>query len=282
MIKIIESPREAMQGLQKIIPTEAKVQYINALLKVGFDTIETGSYVSPRLIPQMADSLEVLSKIDAEDSKTKIMFLVVNSKGAEKISSESVVTHLSYPFSISPSFLLKNLNTSTKESLITVERISELCRKTNKEPVIYVSMAFGNTFDDAWSLEILEEGVRQIYERGIRIIPLSNVSIEIDAALISKVYNHLLARFPDVEFGLHLHTSNEGFMAKVSAAWDAGVRRFDSVMTGLGGCPLAENELLGNLSTENLLTFTESRKVTNNLNFALLQSSSRLASKIML
>ena len=281
MIRIIESPREAMQGLQRIIPTRDKIMYLNSLMNVGFDTIETGSFVSPGLIPQMADSLEVLSKIDMQNSKSHIMFLVVSKKGTDVISTYENVSHISYPHSISPAFLHKNLNSDTNKSLETVEYIVEICQKTNKVPVIYISLAFGNSFNDAWNLEILEEGVQSLYDRGIRTIPLSNVSIEISADHIKKAFNYLLPKFPDVEFGLHLHTSNIGFMEKVNAAYEAGVRRFDSVMTGLGGCPFAEDELLGNLSTENLLLFIENKKLYSSLDKDQLEEARLLATKVL-
>ena len=268
MIRIIESPREAMQGLQQLIPTEAKVKYINALLQAGFDTVETGSYVSPKLIPQMADSLEVLAQLDTRDTNSNIMFLAVSTKGAEAIATSTAVTHISYPFSISPAFLKKNLNTSTEGSLETVSRIAEICQQTGKSPVIYISLAFGNNFRDPWSLEILEQGVVQLYERGIRTIPLSNVSIEINSEQIRSVYSYLIPRFPEIEFGLHLHTSNRDFREKVQAAWDAGVRRFDTVMNGLGGCPLAEDELLGNLSTQNMLTWLHEKSIPHHLDLS--------------
>ena len=260
-MKIIESPREGMQVFSRIIPTEEKIGYINQLLRVGFDTVETGSIVSPKAIPQMADSLETLQKLDFTGNNSKIMALAVNKRGAEIIATLENVTHISYPFSFSPAFIKMNLNSTVEKSLETVKHIVNLCELSGKTAVIYISMAFGNPYGDEWSIELLSHWTGKLFQAGARIIPLSNVSIEIDASLISKVYSTLIPMFPDVEFGLHLHTANEGWFEKVDAAWNAGCRRFDSVINGLGGCPMAGKKTLGNLKTENLLKFAEKKRI---------------------
>lgn len=261
MIKIVESPREGMQGFSRIISTADKVRYINQLLRVGFDTVETGSFVSPRLIPQMADSLEVLRQLDLNGVKSNRMFLVVSNKGAEVISQTDEVTHISYPFSFSPTFLRLNMNTSVEESLKSVEHLINLCEKRAKRSVIYISMAYGNPYDDPWSPELLVRWVATLHGAGASTILLSNVSTEVDAATIQSIYADLISRFPKVEFGLHLHTANQGWREKVKAAHAAGCRRFDGVINGWGGCPMAGKELLGNLKTENLMLFAEEEKL---------------------
>jgi hydroxymethylglutaryl-CoA lyase len=266
MMKIIESPREGMQGFSRIIPTGEKVSYIGHLLKVGFDTVETGSIVSPKIIPQMADSLDVIQKLDLHGTTTNLMFLAVHARGAEILADVEAITHISYPFSFSPTFLGRNVNSTVDKSLETTEYVTTLCRKRGKQAVIYISMAFGNPYGDPWSIDILTEWVARLYQAGARIIPLSNVSMEIDASLIEKVYATLIHMFADVEFGLHLHTANRGWYDKVDAAYHAGCRRFDGVINGWGGCPMTGKELLGNLKTENLLEYAEKNEIPVNIN----------------
>jgi hydroxymethylglutaryl-CoA lyase len=257
MIKIIESPREGMQSLAHVIPYRRKIEYLNALLKVGFDTVELGSIVSPKLIPQLADSVEVIEHLDYSGTKSNRMILTVNRKGAEIAAGLSGITHISYPFAISPTFLKLNLNTTIEQSFDTVKAIKEICDKSGKQMVIYISMAYGNPYGDPWSLELLTEWIGMLAENGVRIIPLSNVAIEIGQVQIKEVFTHLIPRFPSVEFGLHLHTTNKEWLGNLQEAWDRGCRRFDSVINGYGGCPMSGEEMLGNLKTENLLDFSD-------------------------
>ncbi len=280
-MKIIESPREGMQGFHRIIPTEDKIGYIGRLLDIGFDTVETGSIVSPKLIPQMADSIEVLNQLPL-NPRSNVMMLAVNRRGADIIAEIPNVSHLSYPFSFSSTFLKLNVNATVEQSLETVEHVAGLCRQRHKIPVIYISMAFGNPYGDPWSIDLLAEWVGKLHKAGIRIIPLSNVSTEIDATLISKVFSALISVYPDVEFGLHLHTANHGWFEKVEAAWEAGCRRFDGVMNGWGGCPMAGKELLGNLKTENLILFAEEKKIDLSINREALLEIYTLASKVFI
>ncbi len=261
MMKIIESPREGMQGFPRIIPTGEKVRYIDLLLRVGFDTVETGSLVSPRLIPQMADSVEVLKNLNLSGITANRMALAVNVRGAEILANMDEVTHIAFPFSFSPTFLKLNVNSTVEQSLGIVEVITNLCHKNGKKAVIYISMAFGNTYGDPWNPDLLAEWVGKLRKAGAGIIPLSNVSMEIDAVMIGTVYSMLIPMFPDVEFGLHLHTANQRWSEKIEAAYLAGCRRFDGVIGGLGGCPMAGKEMLGNLKTENLLEFAYGRKI---------------------
>jgi hydroxymethylglutaryl-CoA lyase len=280
MIKIIESPREGMQGFSRIIPIEEKVRYIDLLLRSGFDTVETGSFVSPRLVPQMADSLEVLEKLDLSGVTTNRMFLVLNEKGAKLIAAEKKITHISYPFSFSPAFLKLNVNSTVEQSLETVRVVTALCAENNKQAVIYISMAFGNPYNEPWNVGMLVEWVGKLREAGARIIPLSNVSMEIDAAQISEVYSTLIPMFPDVTFGLHLHTANLHWYKKVEAAWQAGCRRFDGVINGHGGCPMAGREMLGNLMTENLVEFARLNNIPVSINNDVFSGACRVAAEV--
>ncbi len=259
MIRIIESPREGMQGLSHVIRTEDKVAYLNSLLRVGFDTVEVGSIVSSKVIPQMADSLAVLKSLDLSGVTSHLMFLAVHKKGAEILSGIPEITHIAYPFSFSPTFLKLNVRATVEEALDTTREVVSLCKKTGKQAVIYISMAFGNPYHDPWSLDMLIDWVGTLWSSGVRTIPLSNVATEIDPPLITEVYRTLVPAFPEVEFGLHLHTSNEGWHSKVEAAYAEGCRRFDGVINGWGGCPMSGKELLGNLKTENLLLFAEEK-----------------------
>ncbi len=277
-MKIIESPREGMQSLHYTIPTEKKVRYIQQLIKIGFDTVEIGSIVSLKLIPQMADTLEVLKHVDFSGTRSNRMVLVVNKKGAEIISEVKEITHISYPHSISPTFLKKNMNLTTEQSIETVSEIANLCEKTGKQPVIYISMAFGNPYGDPWSIEILREGIQALQKIGVWIIPLSNVAIEIDKQLIKEVYSLLIPEFSQIEFGLHLHTTNKNWQENVLTAYESGCRRFDSVINGYGGCPMTGKEMLGNLKTENLVTFADDHGLAGNLDPDALNEAYKLVS----
>lgn len=265
MIRIIESPREGFQGIKTMIPAADKARFINAVLRAGFDTVETGSIASARIIPQMSDSLDVLRLLDRAGSRSKIMFLVVNEKGADIISTYDEIDIISYPFSFSSTFLSLNVRSTIEESLRTTDRILNICDRYNKQAVIYISMAFGNPYGDPWSLEILAGWVETLFRMGVRTIPLSNVSMEISAEEIRQVFTRLISWFPEVDFGLHLHTANRDWQEKVDAAYTAGCRRFDGVIQGWGGCPMAGKELLGNLMTENLVSYAHNRGISTGL-----------------
>jgi hydroxymethylglutaryl-CoA lyase len=259
VIKVIESPREAFQANYNFIPSELKVRYINALMRVGFDIIEVGSLVSPKAVPQVSDTMEVIKMLDFSDSRSKPMVLLVNKKGAEMISQVSEITHVCYPFPVCESFANRNLNSTIKSCLKTVDEILNISIKSNKTLIVYLSMAFGNSYGDEWSLEILSKWVEVFKNKGIRILPLSNVSLEVDAKQIAEVFTLLISQFPEMEFGLHLHTNDHLWHEKVNSAWLAGCRRFDGVINGMGGCPMTGNELLGNLKTENLIHFLKTK-----------------------
>jgi len=280
MIRIIESPREGMQGFPLIIPTMEKVRYINQLLQVGFDVVEVGSRVSSKIIPQMADSMDVVNLLKIKGSRSGRMILATGIRGAELVAAKAEITHISYPFSFSPAFLRLNLNTTPEQSLETVATFTSLCMEQGKQAVIYVSMAFGNPYSEPWSQEILAGWVRKLHHAGATTIVLSNVSIELGPLLIFEVYSRLIPVFPGVEFGLHLHTTNDGWYEQVNAAYMAGCRRFDSVTGGHGGCPMAGEKMMGNLDTRNLLEFATIKKIAVNIDWKALEKAYQIEHEI--
>jgi hydroxymethylglutaryl-CoA lyase len=280
-MKVVESPREAFQANYNFIPSELKVRYINALMRVGFDIIEVGSLVSPKAVPQVSDTMEVIRMLDFSESRSKLMVLVVNKKGAEMISGISEITHICYPFPISESFAKKNLNSTIENCLGTVDEILNISIQSNKTFIVYLSMAFGNSYGDDWSPDLLSEWVEIFRNKGIRILPLSNVSLEVDAEKISAIFTRLISQFPEMEFGLHLHTSDHLWFGKVNAAWLAGCRRYDGVINGMGGCPMTGKEMLGNLATENLIQFLKTKnEIPDGFDHRAFMDAGKLASEI--
>ncbi|MBK8227033.1 MAG: hydroxymethylglutaryl-CoA lyase [Flavobacteriales bacterium] len=266
-VKLIECPRDAMQGIVPFIPTEVKVRYLNELLKVGFDTIDIGSFVSPKAIPQLADTGEVLSRIDMSGSNSKLLVIVANERGAEEAVKQASVTCLGYPFSISETFQQRNTNTSIEGSWGRIARIAEITRAAGKELVVYISMAFGNPYGDPWNAEVALHWVdRLVNELGVRIIALSDTVGVARPGDISTMFSALIPALPAVEFGAHLHCTPDNWKQKTDAAWDAGCRRFDGAIKGYGGCPMAEDELVGNLQMELFARSLEERGVSTGLN----------------
>ena len=261
-IKIIECPRDAMQGLHHFIPTQTKIDYINQLLKVGFDTLDFGSFVSPKAIPQMADTKEVLAGLNLAQTNTKLLAIIANLKGAEMAVQYPEIKYLGFPFSISETFQQRNTNSSIAESLETVKAIQQLCSSNHKELVIYISMGFGNPYGDDWSNEIVENWVKEMYQLGIKIISLSDTIGIANPTKIAYLFKHLIPTFPNIEFGAHLHTTPNTWQEKIVAAYENGCKRFDGAMKGFGGCPMANDELTGNMPTENMFSYF------NNLNFS--------------
>lgn len=265
MIKITETARDAMQGIKTFIPTANKLAYVNALLKVGFDTLDVGSFVSPRVIPQMADTRDVILGMELPAQPPEIMVLVVNRRGTEDALRCDRVQCLTYPYSISPTFLKRNLNADEAKALAIVKDIAELTFAKKRDLVIYLSMALGNPYGDDWSIQMVIDGAAQLYEAGIRRMPLSDILGEASPDTIYKVYETLIPAFPEVDFGLHLHTKPSHSFDKLEAAWEAGVRSFETVFNGLGGCPTAADEMVGNLSTQDLLHFCDRKKIETKL-----------------
>lgn len=261
-VKLVECPRDAMQGIGPFIPTEVKVDYLNALLQVGFDTIDIGSFVSPKAIPQLADTAEVLSRIDLAGSRSKLLVIVANERGAEEAVKQESVRYLGYPFSISETFQQRNTNTSIEGSWARIARIAEITRAADKELVVYISMAFGNPYGDPWNAEVaLHWTNKLVSELGVRIIALSDTVGVAQPADITAMFAALIPALPQVEFGAHLHCSPDNWRAKTDAAWVAGCRRFDGAIKGYGGCPMAEDELVGNLQMEWFVAALEERGV---------------------
>lgn len=272
-IKIIETPRDGMQGIKTLIPTHKKIEYINLLLQCGFHTVEVGSFVSPRAIPQMADTAEVLQKLDYSKTKSRIAVLVANTKGGKLAAEFEHVDEIFYPYSTSPTFLKKNLNTTLEKAEQTIDELQNLCVKHNKELVAFISLAFGDPYGDPWSIEMINHKVENLVSKGIRNIPLADTIGNVDPAVIDQVCAAVVPNFPEVEFGLHAHAYPTKGKSKIGAAWKNGVRRFDTVIGGLGGCPNTDKELVGNLSLESLIIWSENHDVETGLNMAMIRKA---------
>lgn len=273
MIKITETPRDAMQGIKEFIPTEKKIAFINVLLKVGFDILDFGSFVSPKAIPQLADTEQVVEQIDIQDSKTKLLTIIGNKRGADRASHFKQIKYLGYPYSISESFLKRNINSNFEKSFSEVQEIQNICERSGKELVLYISNAFGNLYGDPWSAEIVHKHVSKLSRLGIKNMPLSDTSGIGDAISISSAFNAVIKEFPNIEFGAHLHTHKDNWRENLGAAYDAGCRSFDTVMNGLGGCPMTGKKLIGNLPTFDLLKFMEEKDVDHHLNMTALNEA---------
>lgn len=279
-IKLIECPRDAMQGWKNFISTENKIQYINSLLKVGFDTVDFGSFVSPKLIPQMADTKEVIKHLKLGTSQTKLLAIIANERGAEDAVQHDEIFYLGFPFSISETFQQKNTNSSIEESLQRVEKISFLCDKHKKQLVIYLSMAFGNPYNDEYNKEIVFHWADEMVKRNIKIISLADTVGVATAEQISFACNALIPKYKNVEFGVHLHSTQKNRKEKLEAAVNAGCLRFDGALKGIGGCPMAQDELIGNMDTVFMIDYFKQKKLLNKINEDALQESLRMASEI--
>ena len=263
-IKIIECPRDAMQGIKPFIPTERKVAYIQSLLRVGFDSIDFGSFVSPKAIPQIQDTAEVLARLDLSKTSSKLLAIIANTQGATLASVHPEIQYLGFPFSISENFQMRNTHKTIAESLITLQEILEIADKNNKEVVAYLSMGFGNPYGDPWNVEIVGEWTLKLANMGVKILSLSDTVGSSTPDVISYLFSNLISAYPKIEFGAHLHTTPDKWFEKIDAAYKAGCRRFDGAIQGFGGCPMATNKLTGNMPTEKLLSyFTAQKEVTN-------------------
>ncbi len=279
-VKIIECPRDAMQGLPDLVPTELKIHYINALLKVGFDTLDFGSFVSPKTVPQMSDTADVIRALELDGSQTKLLAIVANLRGAVDAVRFREITYLGYPFSISETFQKRNANKSVAESLEIVKEIANLSRDHGKKLVIYISMGFGNPYGDVYNAGIAAEWTGKIAEIGIQTISLADTIGIAKPDMISGLFETLVPAFPEVEFGAHFHSLPSTRTEKLEAAWNAGCRRFDSAMNGFGGCPFANDDLVGNIATETLVEFLESKEVRTKLNKEGFAEALRLAGTV--
>ncbi|QEM02889.1 hydroxymethylglutaryl-CoA lyase [Mucilaginibacter rubeus] len=265
-IKITECPRDAMQGIHGFIPTEVKAEYINLLLQVGFDTIDFGSFVSPKAIPQLQDTAEVLKKLELSNTKSKLLAIIANYRGAEDAVKHGEIAYLGYPFSISETFQLRNTNTTIAQAFENVQRINELCGKNGKQLLVYLSMGFGNPYGDEWNTGIIEHWAEKITAEGIKNIALADTIGIADAAQIGSIYPNLCRLFPDAEFGIHLHSTPDSWQPKITAAYESGCKRFDTALKGYGGCPMAKDDLTGNIATENLISYLKTQSEPTGLN----------------
>lgn len=279
-VKIIECPRDAMQGIKSFIPTERKITYIQSLLGCGFDTIDFGSFVSPRAIPQMADTAEVLSRLDLSKSKSKLLAIVANVRGANEASIHPAIDYLGYPFSISENFQMRNTHKTIAQSIDVLSEILEIAHVTNKEVVTYLSMGFGNPYGDPWSVEVVGEWAEKLANMGARILSLSDTVGTSTPEDINYLFSHLIPKYPNVEFGAHLHTTPSRWYEKVNAAYKAGCRRFDGAIQGFGGCPMAKDELTGNMPTEKMLSYFTENKIDTGVQWMVFEAAHNKASEL--
>ncbi len=279
-IKIIECPRDAIQGIKDFIPTEKKVEYIQSLLRVGFDTIDFGSFVSPKAIPQMQDTEEVLAQLDLSQTQSKLLAIIANTQGAQIASTHKEIQYLGFPFSISENFQMRNTHKTIAESLITLQEILEIADASNKEVVTYISMGFGNPYGDPWNVEIVGEWTEKLSKLGVKILSLSDTVGSSAPDVITYLFSNLIPKYPHIEFGAHLHTTPDKWHEKVDAAYKAGCVRFDGAIQGFGGCPMAKDDLTGNMPTEKLLSYFTQQKANTNTSPMSFESAYNEATKI--
>lgn len=279
-VKIIECPRDAMQGIKMFIPTEKKITYIQSLLRVGFDTIDFGSFVSPKAIPQMQDTAEVLAGLDLSQTKSKLLAIIANTKGAETASQYKEIQYLGFPFSISENFQMRNTHKTIAESIVTLQEILNIAAKSNKEVVAYLSMGFGNPYGDPWNVDIVGEWTEKLDKMGVNILSLSDTIGSSTPEVIEYLFSNLIPKYPHIEFGAHLHTTPDKWFEKVDSAYKAGCRRFDGAIKGFGGCPMAKDELTGNMPTEKMLSYFTAEKANTNTNILSFESAYNEAKKI--
>ncbi|MBT8238169.1 MAG: hydroxymethylglutaryl-CoA lyase [Croceitalea sp.] len=279
-VKLIECPRDAMQGIKTFIPTEQKVRYIQALLGCGFDTIDFGSFVSPKAIPQMVDTAQVLEQLDLSKSKSKLLAIVANVRGAQDASEYAAIDYLGFPFSISENFQMRNTHKTIAQSVETLKGILAIANATNKEVVTYISMGFGNPYGDPWNVEIVGEWTEKLAAMGVKILSLSDTIGSSTPDVIEYLFSHLIPKYPHIEFGAHLHTTPSKWHEKVDAAYKAGCRRFDGAVQGFGGCPMAKDELTGNMPTEKMLSYFTEKKADTQVNWLVFEAAYNKASDL--
>ncbi len=272
-MKIIECPRDAMQGLSEFIPTQEKADYLNMLLQVGFDTLDFGSFVSPNSIPQMRDTAEVLKLLKLEYTNTQLLAIVANQRGANDACQFDQIQYLGYPFSISETFQQRNTNKSIEASLLLVDEMQNICLKNNKELVVYLSMAFGNPYGDVWNEEIVVSWGEKLAGLEVKILALADTIGVSNADNINRLFSILIPAFPEIEWGAHLHTTKDSWREKIEAAYISGCTRFDSAIKGLGGCPMANDDLVGNIPTEKILSFAQEKKIKTGVNTLAFESA---------
>ncbi len=279
-VKIIECPRDAMQGIKDWIPTPQKVLYIQSLLGCGFDTIDFGSFVSPKAIPQMKDTAAVLASLDLSRTQSKLLAIVPNLRGAQDACTHEAIQYLGYPFSISENFQMRNTHKTIAESVAILNDILELADRSGKEVVTYISMGFGNPYGDPWNVDVVGEWTEKLAAMGTRILSLSDTVGTSTPEVITYLYTHLIPQYPEIEFGAHLHTTPTKWHEKVAAAYQAGCCRFDGAIQGFGGCPMAKDELTGNMPTEKMLSYFTAEKANSNVNVLAFEAAYNKATQL--
>lgn len=281
-IKLIECPRDAMQGLHDFIPTNVKAEYINLLLKVGFDTIDFGSFVSPKAIPQMRDTAELVKKLNLTNSNSKLLAIVANTRGAQDACAFDEISYLGFPFSVSETFQQRNTNSSIEESLLRVEEIQNFCAKAKKKAVVYLSMGFGNPYGDPYNEDILAHWTEKLINLDIEILALSDTIGVSTPEKIEEIYPKLIEHFTKIEWGMHLHSTPEQSNEKIKAAFESGCKRFDSALKGFGGCPMAADSLTGNIATEKVINYLSTKEQLIHFNANAWEEALLFSSKIFI
>ena len=262
---LIECPRDAMQGIKNWIPTEAKIKYIQSLLSVGFDVLDVGSFVSPKAIPQMKDTAVVLENIDFSESKSELLVIVANLRGALEAVKYDAITYIGFPFSVSENFQMRNTHKTQQEALFLLDQLIEVCNNSGKKLVLYLSMGFGNPYGDPWSVEIVTNWIDLLAQKGIQIISLSDTVGSAKTNDISEIFKAAINQYSEIEIGAHFHTQPEKAFSKIKAAHEAGCNRFDGAIKGFGGCPMAADNLTGNMPSEKLISYFNQQKIPLNI-----------------
>ena len=281
-IKLIECPRDAMQGWKHFIPTATKINYLNALLKVGFDTLDCGSFVSPKAIPQMADTAIVLEGLELSTTQTKLLAIIANERGAADAVAFDQIQYLGFPFSVSPTFQLRNTNSTIEQSLSRVEAIQQLCVKHHKQMVVYISMGFGNPYGDAYHADIVQHWIEKLVQLDIKILSMADTVGLATATQVSEMMKAVIPAYSQIEIGVHLHSTAFNWKEKVDAALTAGCTRFDGALKGIGGCPMADDVLVGNMDTELMMPYFQSLNRLPLFNESALQQCTQMASSIFI
>jgi len=279
-VKIIECPRDAMQGIKMFIPTEKKIQYLQSLLGCGFHTIDFGSFVSPKAIPQMADTAEVLEGLDLRHNLSKLLAIVANVRGAQDACKYQAIDYLGYPFSISENFQMRNTHKTIAQSTEILKELLDIASNAGKEVVVYISMGFGNPYGDPWNVDIVGEWTQKLTSMGVKILSLSDTVGTSSPEIISYLFSNLIPMYPAVEFGAHLHTTPSSWHEKIDAAYKAGCRRYDGAIQGFGGCPMAKDELTGNMPTEKMLSYFTSKKADTNVTWTVFEAAFNQATQV--
>tara|TARA_B100001939_G_scaffold333984_1_gene334520 strand:+ start:70 stop:933 length:864 start_codon:yes stop_codon:yes gene_type:complete len=279
-LKIIECPRDAMQSIKEFIPTDKKIKYVQSLLEVGFDTIDVGSFVSKKVIPQLSDTGELIDSLDLSNKKSDLLVIVANIKGAEVASSYNQISYVGYPFSISENFQMRNTNKTINESFINLVEINKIVSASKKNLVIYLSMCFGNPYGEVWNLDIIDKSISKLVDHGFGLISLSDTIGSATPSIIQKVYRYFSVKYPEVEFGLHLHTHPKFWRDKIDISFDSGCNRIDGAIQGFGGCPMASDNLVGNMPTEKIISYCEEKGIDTNINPLKFEAAYNYASDI--